>query len=109
MRDSTRSSWSQADDPFNEIASWRGSAIGSRSASSFHEVPMVKKMLALAALVVALGVAAPEAQRTAAPKVTPPKDEFGHAGQGSKKSVAICYRQILQWGRKHEGSKRKEA
>jgi len=40
---------------------------------------MVKKMLALAALVVALGVAAPEAQRAAAPKVTSPKDQFGHA------------------------------
>src|SRR5438874_10226724 len=40
---------------------------------------MVKKMLALAALVVALGVAAPEAQRAAAQKVTSPKDQFGHA------------------------------
>ena len=40
---------------------------------------MFKKLFALVALVVALGVAAPQAQnKSAAPKVTPPKDQFGH-------------------------------
>ncbi|MBI3403152.1 MAG: peptidase [Acidobacteria bacterium] len=41
---------------------------------------MFKKLLALVALAVAVGVATPQAQnRAAAPKVTPPKDQFGHA------------------------------
>jgi Zinc carboxypeptidase len=41
---------------------------------------MFRKLFALAVLAVALGVATPQAQnKTAAPKVTPPKDQFGWA------------------------------
>jgi hypothetical protein len=41
---------------------------------------MFKRLLALVALAVALGVATPQAQnKPAAPRVTPPKDQFGHA------------------------------
>jgi hypothetical protein len=41
---------------------------------------MFKKLFGLAVLAVALGVATPQAQnKTAAPKVTPPKDQFGWA------------------------------
>jgi Zinc carboxypeptidase len=41
---------------------------------------MFKKLFALAVLAVALGVATPQAQnKTAAPKVTPPQDQFGWA------------------------------
>src|SRR5258705_107296 len=41
---------------------------------------MFRKLFALAGVAVALGVATPQAQnKTAAPKVTPPKDQFGWA------------------------------
>jgi hypothetical protein len=41
---------------------------------------MFKRLVALVALAVAVGVAVPQAQnKPAAPKVTPPKDQFGHA------------------------------
>jgi hypothetical protein len=41
---------------------------------------MLKKFVALVALAVAVGVAAPLAQnKPAAPRITPPKDQFGHA------------------------------
>src|SRR5207249_11424919 len=59
---------------------------------SFHEVRMFKRKAGLraratavaatvaAAVVLAVGVAAPVAQnKPAAPRITPPKDQFGHA------------------------------
>src|SRR5260221_13116425 len=43
------------------------------------EVPMLKKAVALIALIGAVGAAAPTAQnKAAAPKLTSPKEQFGH-------------------------------
>jgi hypothetical protein len=43
-----------------------------------HEVLMFKKVIALLLLTVAVGVAAPQAQKASAPKLTSPKEQFGH-------------------------------
>jgi hypothetical protein len=40
---------------------------------------MLRKCLSLVVLTATIAVAAPQAQKSAAPKITPPKDQFGHA------------------------------